>query len=245
MSGSDLTIDRTMSTLNIILAGVGGQGILSAAYLIDHAAVSKGYHFKQAETHGMAQRGGTVCSHVRISTDEIISDLIPEGEAHIIIGLEPLEVQRYLQFLHPDGIVIANTQPVINIPDYPAKEVIMDALLRLPRAVIVDAGEIAGQAKAPRAQNVAILGAAIPFLPFKLGDFLPFVEELFSAKGKQLVQKNIAVLTQGHKVGAFHKILLESDITTPVAYGIVNKLDISTIDPGLAGEESSLYKKDT
>src|SRR5512139_544413 len=104
---------------DIILAGVGGQGILSIAYVIDNAALADGLQFKQAEVHGMSQRGGAVQSHMRLSSGRIWSDLIPKGEADMILSVEPLEALRYLQYLRPDGIVVTSSTPYVNIPDYP------------------------------------------------------------------------------------------------------------------------------
>ena len=104
---------------DIILAGVGGQGILSIAATIGFAAIEAGLHIKQSEVHGMSQRGGDVQSHLRLSDSEIASDLIPFGKADMIISVEPMESLRYLPMLSPDGWLITNTTPFINIPNYP------------------------------------------------------------------------------------------------------------------------------
>ena len=96
---------------DIILAGVGGQGILSIATVIGQAALAEGWYLKQAEVHGMSQRGGEVQSHLRISTEPIWSDLIPQGKADIILSLEPLEALRYVPWLAPEGCVVTSSVP--------------------------------------------------------------------------------------------------------------------------------------
>ncbi|MCD4681496.1 MAG: 2-oxoacid:acceptor oxidoreductase family protein, partial [Bacteroidales bacterium] len=102
---------------DIILAGVGGQGILSIAAIIGYAAVNTGLFLKQAEVHGMSQRGGDVQSNLRLSDKEIASDLIPKGKADLIISVEPMESLRYLPWLSTEGWLITNTNPYINIPN--------------------------------------------------------------------------------------------------------------------------------
>ena len=217
--------------VDIILAGVGGQGILTIAFMLDNAAVARCYRFKQAEVHGMAQRGGAVYSHLRFSDGEVISDLIPEGRADMIISVEPLEVQRYLHFLKPEGIVVANSQPFKNIPDYPDDEVVLGALFDLPRTVLVDAKAIAESAGMPRAQNTAMLGAAIPFLPFEVSDFEPFIRELFHHKGDRVVEANMAVLGLGCRCGQFLKDLLEAGVAPAAAYKLLGDQELETLEP--------------
>jgi len=197
---------------DIILAGVGGQGILTIAYLLDNAALARGYRVKQAEVHGMAQRGGAVYSHLRISDTEVISDLIPIGAADMILAVEPLEVQRYLKFLSPGGVVVASREPYKNIPDYPPEEEVLAAILAQPRAVLVDAKGIAEAAGVPKAQNMAMVGAATPFLPFEIKDFEPFVKKLFSSKGERIVEANMAALEAGYRLGSACKALLDQGL---------------------------------
>lgn len=219
---------------DIILAGVGGQGILTIAYLLDNAAVRRGFHIKQSEVHGMAQRGGAVYSHLRISDREILSDLIPAGTANMILSVEPLEVQRYVEYLSPDGIVITNREPFINIPDYPDEGAVLDAVLSLPSAILIDAKAIAKKGGVERAQNMAIVGAATPFLPFTLEDFRPIVTEMFERKGESVVKANIAVLELGWRVGAFAKALLEFHISPAMVGLLLEHLDEATVDPVIA-----------
>ena len=219
---------------DIILAGVGGQGILTIAYLLDNAAVRGGLKFKQAEVHGMAQRGGAVYSHMRLSDQEILSDLIPAGAADMILSVEPLEVQRYVGYLRPVGVVVSNRELHVNIPDYPDEKVVLDAVLALPRALLVDAKAIAEKGGVGKAQNMAMVGAALPFLPFTLKDFEPIVQELFGRKGDQVVKGNMAVLETGWRVGAFGKALLDAGLAPAVIGRLTGKLDEATVDPALA-----------
>lgn len=104
---------------DIILCGVGGQGILSIATVIGEAATKAGLYLKQAEVHGMSQRGGDVQSNLRLSTETIWSDLIPQGGADVVISMEPMESLRYLPYLAKTGVIVTSCKPFINIPNYP------------------------------------------------------------------------------------------------------------------------------
>lgn len=210
---------------DIVLAGVGGQGILTIAYLLDNAAVNKGLCFKQAEVHGMSQRGGAVYSHLRISDREILSDLVPEGQADMILAVEPLEVQRYLSYLNPKGVVVSNVEPYLNIPNYPAIEGVLGALVKLPKSVLVNAKGIATSAKLPRAENMAMVGAALPFLPFTMDDFEPIISEMFGRKGERVVSGNMEVIKAGYAVGTLTAKLLEKGLTSEQANGLTKDLD--------------------
>lgn len=202
---------------DVILAGVGGQGILTIAYLLDNAAINRGLRFKQAEVHGMAQRGGAVYSHMRISDQEIISDIIPEGRADMILSVEPLEIHRYLYMLSHDGVVVSSVAPVVNIPDYPDQKVVIDALYALPRPVALDAGAIATEAGVPKAENMAMAGAATAYMPFDLADYTPIIEKLFARKGPEMVAANMKVLENGYRIGRFTRALLEAGLPGTVA----------------------------
>ena len=153
---------------DIILAGVGGQGILSIATVIGSAALQQGLYIKQAEVHGMSQRGGDVQSHLRLSSDPIHSDLIPHGGADMIVSLEPMEALRYLPFLAPDGWVVANTVPFQNIPNYPELDRVLAELKRLPQAVVLDV-----EATAKLYHMLQMLGVElVDHLIFSEGDFV-------------------------------------------------------------------------
>jgi len=145
---------------NIILAGVGGQGILSIAYVIDNAALDAGFEFKQAEVHGMAQRGGAVQSHLRYADHPIHSDLIARGRAHMVLSVEPLEVMRYWHHLAPEGWVVASVTPYINIPDYPEMDTLLEQLVAFGNVILIDSAQLAKAAGNLRAQNMVVVGAA-------------------------------------------------------------------------------------
>lgn len=221
---------------DIILSGVGGQGILTIAFVLDNAALSRGLHFKQAEVHGMSQRGGAVYSYLRIADRPIWSDLVPEGQGDMILSVEPLEVQRYLHYLSREGVVISNTAPHRNIPDYPEEAAVLSALLDLPRCVLVDAAAIAAAGRQPKAQNMAMVGAATPFLPFDLADYEPFVRRLFEAKGEALVQGNLAVLRMGWNVGRTVQQLLTQGVPTRRVNSFLLRVTPETVDPDRANE---------
>ncbi len=187
---------------NMILSGVGGQGILTISYLICHAALEKGLNFKQAEVHGMAQRGGAVQSHLRISDRVIASDLIPSGSSDLILSVEPLEVFRYLDFLKPDGIIITSTIPFKNIPDYPSETDLMALLEKLPRKVLIDTKSIAQKIGNPKIQNMIILGASLPTLGFMPEDFDKHLTLLFGAKGEKVVEMNRQAIRSGFELAS-------------------------------------------
>jgi indolepyruvate ferredoxin oxidoreductase, beta subunit len=182
---------------DIILAGVGGQGILSIAAIIGTAAVDMGMYLKQAEVHGMSQRGGDVQSHLRISDDEIASDLIPFGKADMIISVEPMESLRYLPYLMSEGWVVTNTKPFINIPNYPDQDKLTTEIDRLPRHIAINADEVARDLDAPKSANMVILGAASPFLGISFEKIEAAVRKIFGKKGDDVVNINIKALLAG------------------------------------------------
>ncbi|NOR14279.1 MAG: indolepyruvate oxidoreductase subunit beta [Candidatus Aminicenantes bacterium] len=187
---------------DIILAGVGGQGILSIAYVIDNAALKAGLNFKQAEAHGMAQRGGAVQSHLRLSDEPVFSELIPHGSADMILSVEPLEALRYTEYLAPEGIVVTSRTPFVNIPDYPELDEVLEGIRSLGNAVIIDSEALAKEAGSVRAQNMVMLGAASDslFLPQDL--LLEFIRELFDPKGDKIVDTNLLAFELGRKAAA-------------------------------------------
>ena len=184
---------------DIILAGVGGQGILSIAYVIDNAALADGLFFKQAEVHGMAQRGGAVQSHMRLSDGAIWSDLIPKGQADMILSVEPLEALRYLDYLRPDGTVVTSSTPYRNIPDYPEIDRVLEAVRRAPRTVVVDSEKLAKEAGTVKAQNVVLLGAAASFLILKEESLLATIDALFRPRGPVVLEANLKAFALGRK----------------------------------------------
>lgn len=185
---------------DIILAGVGGQGILSIAAIIGYAAVDSDLYLKQAEVHGMSQRGGDVQSHLRLSSKEIASDLIPFGKADMIISVEPMEALRYVPYLKPDGWLITNNEPFVNIPDYPDEEAVMAEISKINQHVVVDAGKIAGELGNKKAANVVILGAASPFIDIPFPLLEEAIRKLFGRKGEDLVAVNLEALRAGREV---------------------------------------------
>ncbi|MDR2843041.1 MAG: indolepyruvate oxidoreductase subunit beta [Candidatus Symbiothrix sp.] len=182
---------------DIILAGVGGQGILSIATVIGKAALEDGLFMKQSEVHGMSQRGGDVQSHLRISDRPIASDLIPLGNADIIISLEPMEALRYLPYLKKDGWVVTNVNTFENIPNYPAIESIMQAYEAIPNKVILDVEDIAKELGSPRSSNVVLLGAASPSIGIDFAKLENGIRQIFEKKGEEMVAANLKALQAG------------------------------------------------
>ena len=189
---------------DIILSGVGGQGILSIATIIGAAAINDNLYIKQAEVHGMSQRGGDVQSNLRISSTPIASDLIPLGKADLIISLEPMEAMRYLPYLKKDGWVITNTEPFVNIPDYPDLDTLMQRIETLPHHVALDVAAIASEATSPRAANIVLLGAAAPFLGIDIAKIEDGIHSVFARKGDAIVEMNIKAFRAGLKVAHTH-----------------------------------------
>ena len=182
---------------DIILAGVGGQGILSIAFVIDHAALREELYFKQAEVHGMAQRGGAVQSHLRLSQEPIFSDLIPKGAADMILSVEPLECVRYLDYLAPEGIVVTSSSPFVNIPNYPDLETVLEKIRSLEKRVIVDSERLAREAGSSRAQNMVMLGAASSFLILQERNLRECIRILFEPRGDRMVEMNLKAFELG------------------------------------------------
>jgi indolepyruvate ferredoxin oxidoreductase beta subunit len=182
---------------DIILAGVGGQGIISIAAIIGTAALEQGLFLKQSEVHGMSQRGGDVQSNLRISDNEIASDLIPFGKADLIISVEPLEALRYLPYLSPDGWVITSTKPFNNIPDYPEIDTVLAEIRKLPHYIALDADKIARELGSLKAANIVILGAASLFLGMKYEKMEEAVRIIFRNKTEDVIIKNLQALKAG------------------------------------------------
>ena len=185
---------------NIILAGVGGQGILSIATVIGEAALAEGLYLKQAEVHGMSQRGGDVQSNLRLSSDPIMSDLIEKGDADLIISLEPMEALRYVSYLAPDGWIVTSSVPFVNIPDYPDINEVLNHVKAFKNHVLLDVEALAKEAGAPQqAANMVLLGAAIPMLGIDHDKMIAGVQRVFARKGDAVVTTNVAAVEAGYK----------------------------------------------
>jgi indolepyruvate ferredoxin oxidoreductase beta subunit len=183
---------------DIILAGVGGQGILSIAAIIGTAAMGADLYLKQAEVHGMSQRGGDVQSNLRLSDKPVASDLIPRGNADLIIAVEPMEALRYVSMLGEKGWLITNSTPHVNIPNYPELDDILVEIREMPRHVIINAEDMAKDLGNKRAANMVILGAALPFLEMDVELFHNAVRTIFGRKGEDIVKLNIDAINAGY-----------------------------------------------
>jgi indolepyruvate ferredoxin oxidoreductase beta subunit len=184
---------------DVILAGVGGQGILSIAAVIGLAAVDSGLYLKQAEVHGMSQRGGAVESHLRISDRPISSDLIPRGTCDMILSVEPMESLRYLPFLSSEGWLVTSSQPFENIPDYPDRESLFREIRKVKNSLVIDAYGIARDLGSQKVSNMVMLGAASGHLELKTEQLEAALHQLFGRKGEAMVQLNITALKAGQK----------------------------------------------
>ena len=185
---------------DIILSGVGGQGILSIAAVIGDAALNEGLYMKQAEVHGMSQRGGDVQSNLRLSDQPISSDLIPLGQADLIISLEPMESLRYLPYLKRDGWLVTNSQPFINIPNYPDVETVRKEIDKLPHKVVLDVETIAKNVGSVRAANIVMLGADDHFIGIEYDKIAEGIKRIFTRKGEEIVEMNLKALKAGFDV---------------------------------------------
>ena len=184
---------------DIRLAGVGGQGILSIATALGEAALADGLLIKQAETHGMSQRGGAVYSHMRISDKAISSDLIPGGAADLILSVEPMESLRYLPYLSNKGYLVTNTTPFVNIPNYPEIESVMAEIRKFPRYIAIDADAIAKEVGSTRSSNMVMLGAASPFIDIEFSKIEEGIRRIFARKGEDVVNMNLEALRRGRQ----------------------------------------------
>ena len=184
---------------DIILCGVGGQGILSIATIIGEAATEAGINLKQAEVHGMSQRGGDVQSNLRLSTENIYSDLIPQGGADVVISMEPMEALRYLPYLKKDGWIITSATPFVNIPNYPDMAVIEADLKKLPHVISINIEQMAKDNGVPRSANAILLGAAQKALGIEYEKLEDAIRRVFGRKGEAIVEANIKALALGRE----------------------------------------------
>lgn len=183
---------------DIILCGVGGQGILSISTIIGQAATKAGLNIKQAEVHGMSQRGGDVQSNLRLSTEKIWSDLIPQGGTDLVISMEPMEALRYLPYLAADGAVVTSSKPFVNIPDYPDEAAVMGELEALPKTVTLDIEEEAKACGNTRGANMVLLGMAAPFIELlSVEQLREAIAVIFARKGDAVVEANLKAFDRG------------------------------------------------
>ena len=185
---------------NIIIAGVGGQGILTIAAVLDTAALACNLNIKQSEVHGMSQRGGAVQSHLRISDKEIHSDLIPLGKADIIISVEPMELLRYLPYLKKEGFLITDSNPFLNVQNYPELEEVYKEIKSHPNSILIDAKKTAKDLGNSKATNIVLLGAASSLLPLSEASLKEAIRTLFKRKGDRIVNKNIEAFNKGKEI---------------------------------------------
>jgi len=186
-------------TNDIILAGVGGQGILSIAAVIGIAALESGFQIKQSEVHGMSQRGGAVLSHLRISDQEIFSSLIPEGEADMILSVEPMELLRYKPFLRKNGLLVSNTRKVDNIANYPDLNAVFSEIEKYVNHILVDADVLAKKAGNVRSANMVMLGASADHLVLSHDSLAEGIRQIFSRKGDRVIQLNMDAFEMGRE----------------------------------------------
>jgi indolepyruvate ferredoxin oxidoreductase beta subunit len=209
---------------NIILAGVGGQGILSISYVIDMAAATQGLQFKQAEVHGMSQRGGEVQSHLRLADHPIHSDLVPKGSATLVLSVEPLESLRYVEYLSPEGAVVSSIDPFVNIPDYPAIEQVLDAIGSLKHHTLVHAEALAREAGSAKAQNMVLLGAASRLLGIKEELLEDSMSKAFARKGEKVQKTNLEAFRAGRAADQAYQACLKAGIPARATRALVGRL---------------------
>ena len=185
---------------DIIISGVGGQGILTIAAIIGTAALNENLQLKQAEVHGMSQRGGDVQSHLRLSSENIASDLIPEGKADLVISIEPLESLRYVNMLNKKtGWLISSMNPVNNIKNYPPLEQVLHEIWKFPQYITIDSEKVAKEQGSIKTANIVVLGASSPFLDLKIESFEKAIESVFSRKGEEMIKMNLKAFRAGRE----------------------------------------------
>ena len=184
---------------DVIIAGVGGQGVLSVSAIIASSAMDEGLQVKQSEVHGMSQRGGAVYTNLRLSDQVIYSDLIARGSASLILSMEPLESLRYLDYLDRDGFLISSENPEKNINDYPDLQKLLRQIRELPHAFTLDAHKLALEAGSGRATNMVLAGAASHHLPLKTQTMQNYIRKMFERKGPKIVETNLKAFDLGRE----------------------------------------------
>lgn len=209
---------------DMIVSGVGGQGILSISFVVDNAAMEENLHFKQSEVHGMAQRGGAVFSHLRVSDETIYSDLVPFGAASIIMSMEPLEALRYQDYLAQDGAVVTSTAPFVNIPNYPELEGVIGKVQAIKNHTLVNSADLARAAGSAFAQNMVMLGASSHLIPMENKTLEKYISVLFKNKGEKIVNINIDAFRFGAMAGSFYRNLLAAGLELKDAATVAIKM---------------------
>ena len=209
---------------DLVVCGVGGQGVLTMAGVIDHAIHEAGLHLKQSEVHGMAQRGGAVSAFVRISDQPVASDLIAEGTASMVLSVEPMEALRYTQLLRPDGWIVTDITPMINVDNYPPMADLYRVLFSAPRLVALDAERLAKKAGSPKVQNTVVLGAAAMHLPLPTELFENQLRRLFARKGERIVNANISAFRMGDAASRFAADLVAAGVASEVVARVVSRI---------------------
>ncbi len=209
---------------DLVVCGVGGQGVLTMAGVIDHAIHAANLHLKQSEVHGMAQRGGAVSAFVRIADQPVASDLIGDGCASMVLSVEPLEALRYIHLLRPDGWIVTDITPMINVDNYPSMESLYRVLFSAPRLVALDAARLAKNAGSVKVQNTVVLGAAAMHLPLPAELFENQLRRLFSRKGERIVNANINAFRMGDAASRFAAALVTAGVASEVVARVVSRI---------------------
>ncbi len=218
---------------NVVLAGVGGQGILTIARAISSASLKRGFQIRQAEVHGMSQRGGAVQSHLRVSDEPLYSDLIPAGHAEMVIAVEPLEALRYVDMLRPDGVIVSSTNAFVNIGNYPPIESVLERIAGFGRHILIDADRLARAAGSARAANTVVLGAASLYLELSAEELDDAIASMFAPKGEKIVRVNRRAFRFGRNAAAAYLDGIERGGTSRAVRHWVQSLG----EDQLAGEE--------
>ncbi len=184
---------------DVVLAGVGGQGVLSIGALIAAAAHRSGLWVRQSEVHGMSQRGGAVQALLRMSDRPVRSGEIGRASADLVLATEPVEALRQLPFLAPGGTLVTAAEAVENVPGYPDLETLLSRVRALPAALVVEAERLAREAGSPRAANVVLVGAAADLLPIEPERLEEEVRRAFAAKGAEVVETNLRAFRAGRE----------------------------------------------
>jgi indolepyruvate ferredoxin oxidoreductase beta subunit len=209
---------------DLVVCGVGGQGVLTMAGVIDHAIHEAGLYLKQSEVHGMAQRGGAVSAFVRISDQPVASDLIADGMASMVLSVEPMEALRYTHLLRPDGWIVTDITPMVNVGNYPPLEALYQVLFSAPRLVALDAERLAKKAGSVKVQNTVVLGAAAMHLPLP-GELLENqLRRLFARKGERIVKANINAFRMGDAASRFAAALVAAGVPSDVIARVVSRI---------------------